>query len=125
MEESLFLIKPDGVEKIMTGTIIDLIEFYGLEIKQLKKTKLSISEAESLYDEHKGEWHFERNINHVTSGPSIALHIVGDDAISKCRNVVNIVRKMHNTENPKNIAHATSDKLRSKHELKSAGIAYI
>lgn len=122
-QNTLVLIKPDGVRRRMIGQIIGAIESRGLSILCLQQKILSISEATSLYEEHKGKWHFARNIKHVTSGPVVVIHICGDDALARCRSVVKEIREAHKDviKLPKNIVHATSDLEKVQDELESVG----
>ena len=94
-QNTLVLIKPDGVRRRMIGQIIGAIESRGLLILHLQQKNLCISEATSLYKEHKGKWHFVRNIKHVTSGPVVIIHVRGDDALDRCRSVVKEIREAH------------------------------
>ena len=55
-QNTLVLIKPDGVRRRMIGQIIGAVESRGLSILHLQQKNLSISEATSLYKEHKGKW---------------------------------------------------------------------
>ena len=120
-QNTLVLIKPDGVRRRMIGQIIGAIESRGLSILYLQQKILSTSEATSLYEEHKGKWHFTRNIKHVTSGPVVVIHVRGDDAIARCRSIVKEIREAHKDviKLPKNIVHATSDPGKVQDELES------
>ena len=122
-QNTLVLIKPDGVRRRMVGQIIGAIESRGLSILYLQQKILSTSEATSLYEEHKGKWHFARNIKHVTSGPVVVIHIRGDDALARCRSVVKEIREAHKdvSKLPKNIVHATSYIEKVQNELGSVG----
>lgn len=122
-QDTLILIKPDGVRRRMIGQIIGAIESRGLSILHLQQKNLSISEATSLYKEHKGKWHFTRNIKHITSGLVVVMHVRGDDALARCRSIVKEIREAHKDviKLPKNIVHSTSDLEKSQEELESVG----
>lgn len=122
-QDTLVLIKPDGVRRRMIGQIVGAIESLGLKILRLQQKTLSTAEAESLYKEHQGKWHFNRNIKHVISGPVIVIHIRGEDALIRCRQMVEGVREAHKDviKLPKNIVHATSDPDKAAEELESLG----
>lgn len=123
IQNTLVLIKPDGVRRRMIGQIVGAIESLGLSILYLQQRNLSISEATSLYKEHKGKWHFTRNIKHVTSGPVIVIHIHGEESIIRCRQMAEGLREAHKDviKLPRNIVHATCDPERAKEELESVG----
>jgi len=122
-ENSLVLIKPDGVRRRMVGQVIGAIESRGLKILYLQQKTLSISEATSLYQEHIGKWHFARNIKHITSGPVVVIHVQGDDALARCRAMVKEMREANKDviKLPKNIVHSTSSPEKTQEELESVG----
>lgn len=121
IEQTLVLIKPDSVRRRMVGQIITAIEHLGLCIQELHKKELSRDEAESLYREHMGKWHFNRNIRHITSGPVVVVHVRGEEALKKCRNLVETFREAHKDliRLPENLVHATSDAEKVEQELLS------
>ena len=73
MSQTLALIKPDAVERNIIGKIISLIENDGFIIKDIKLIKMSRSIAEEFYSCHKGKSFFEKLINYMTSGETVAL----------------------------------------------------
>ncbi len=123
-ENTLVLIKPDGVQRKLAGSVITSIESQGLSIKDLQLRTISEDEAVSLYSEHKGKWHFNRNIQHITSGPAIIIRVEGKDAINRCRQIVESFREAHKDviKLPKNLVHATSSSKRVSEELESVGL---
>jgi len=123
IEDTLVLIKPDAVRRRMIGQIITAVENLGLKIVQLNHKQLEENEASDLYKEHRGKWHFNRNIKHVTSGPSVAIHVQGSGAVKKCRDLVKTYREAHSdlVSLPANLVHATSNSDDSLKELASIG----
>lgn len=123
IQDTLVLIKPDCVRRKMIGSVITAIESLGLAINHLEKKTLTRQQAESLYKDHQGKWHFTRNIRHITSGDVIAIHVVGEDAISRCRNFVESYRTANQdvVKLPANLLHATSDPEKSIEELIAVG----
>lgn len=123
MEDTLVLIKPDGVRRKMVGQIIAAIESRGFTIKSLYQKHLKTSEATALYKEHQGKWHFARNIKHIISGPSVVIHIQGENALSGCRALVEGIRKANEDviNLPRNLAHATSETNKAQMELEAVG----
>lgn len=122
-QNTLVLIKPDGVRRRMIGQIVGAIESLGLSILYLQQKILSIAEAELLYQEHKGKWHFARNIKHITSGPVVVINIRGEEALARCRQMAEGFREAHQDviKLPKNIVHATSEPDKITQELESLG----
>lgn len=119
MDRTLVMIKPDCVYRRMVGTVVSAIESRGLNILNIKQVVLNKHEAEDLYKEHKNKWHFDRNINHITSGPVVLLEVEGQDAAMECRNFVEKFRESHQdvVEVPRNLLHASDDGSKAIHEL--------
>jgi len=127
MQETLVLIKPDGVKRKMIGQIITAIESLGLEIEHLELKILTQNEAEHLYSEHANKWHFPRNIAHVTSGNVVVIKVSGTDSIQKCRKMVENYRKANEDviRLPQNLVHATSEPEKVLEELAAVGITEL
>lgn len=85
MEQSLILIKPDGVARGLTGEIINRFERKGFKIVALKMLHLSNELAEKHYSEHQGKPFFNELIDFITSTPLVAMVIKGDNAIQTAR----------------------------------------
>ena len=119
MEKTLVMVKPDGVELKLVGLVVSEIEYTDLKISRMTCKTLSKTEAEALYAEHKGKDFFARNIEHITSGPAVIIEVAGDEAVPKCREIVEEFRRRYVNviELPKNIAHATSDPTKASEEL--------
>lgn len=120
-QKTLVLIKPDGVHRRMTGQVITAIETLGLEIQRLELKRLNVVEAEALYAEHKGKWHFKRNIKHILSGPCVAIKVSGKNALELCRTMVKSCRQANEDviKLPANLIHASSNKDNVLKELMS------
>ena len=100
MEQTLVLIKPDGVAKGLTGEIISRIERRGLQVVALKMMKLSRQMAEQHYSEHQGKPFFNGLIEFITSSPLVAMIVAGENAVV-------VVRTMMGATNPVNAAPGT------------------
>lgn len=88
------MIKPDGVKRRLINEILRRIESKGLRIAGLKLIRISRETAEEHYGEHKGKPFFEGLVSFITSGPSLALVLEGENAILEWR-------KMMGATNPK------------------------
>ena len=100
MEQTLVLIKPDGVARGLTGEIINRIERRGLQVVALKMMQLSREMAEQHYSEHKGKAFFNGLIEFITSSPLVAMIVAGENAVQ-------VVRTMMGATNPVNAAPGT------------------
>lgn len=84
-EQTLVLIKPDGVQRGLIGEVIGRYERKGLKIVGLKLLRLQHDTAEELYAVHHGQHFYEVLIKFMTSAPIVALAIEGREAIELVR----------------------------------------
>lgn len=87
MQETLVLIKPDGVRRQLTGEILNRYERKGLVIKALKLIDVPRELAEEHYAEHKEKPFFGELVDFITSGPVVAFVLAGKDAVVNVRNL--------------------------------------
>ena len=87
-ERTLLFVKPDGVMRGLMGEIVGRIERKGLLITAMKLSKLNKAQAERFYDVHRGKPFFKALVEHVTSGPILAMVIEGPEAISVVRRLI-------------------------------------
>lgn len=85
MQETLVLIKPDGVRRQLCGEILSRYERKGLVIKAMKLLEASKELAEEHYVEHKGKPFFCELVDFITSGPVLAFVLAGENAIVSVR----------------------------------------
>ena len=88
MEETLVLVKGDGVRRRLIGEIIRRIENKGLEIGALQLMDVSPELAEEHYAEHREKPIFEELIEFITSTPVVAMRVRGAGAIKTVRNLM-------------------------------------
>lgn len=119
--KTLVMIKPDGVQKRCVGSTIAAIEQENLQISRIEIKTLGLTEAELLYAEHKGQWYFDRNIDHVTSGPVVIMQVEGENAVTKARQIVEQIREKHEIELPRNLIHASTGENEALEELLAVG----
>lgn len=100
MENTLVLIKPDGVRKGLVGEVLRRFEQRGLQIVALKMLRLSEEQAQIHYEEHKEKAFFSDLVNFITSGPIVAVVVRGEKAIKT-------VRTMMGATNPVDAAPGT------------------
>ena len=85
MEETLVLIKPDGVKRQLCGEILSRYERKGLEIKAMKLLQTPQELAEVHYAEHKDKPFFGELVDFITSGPVLAFILGGQNAVASVR----------------------------------------
>lgn len=86
MERTLVLIKPDGMQRGLTGEIISRIERRGLKIVGMKMLHMDLALAKRHYAVHEGKPFFEGLINYISSSPIIAAVFEGPRAVEAVRN---------------------------------------
>ncbi|MCL2281598.1 MAG: nucleoside-diphosphate kinase [Dehalococcoidia bacterium] len=85
MERSLVLVKPDAVERGLSGTIISRLENTKVTLIALKMLHMDQALAERHYAPHKERSFFNDLIKFITSGPIVAAVFEGDNAVSTIR----------------------------------------
>ncbi|HZA45790.1 MAG TPA: nucleoside-diphosphate kinase [Rubrobacter sp.] len=88
MEQTLVLVKGDGVRRRMIGEIIRRIEAKGLDIETLQLMEVSHDLAEEHYAEHREKPFFEELVEFITSTPVVAMRVQGEGAIKVMRNLM-------------------------------------
>jgi nucleoside-diphosphate kinase len=84
-ERTLAIIKPDAVERHVTGTIMQRIEDEGFHIRAMRHVHLSKREAEGFYAVHRERPFFRSLTEFMSSGPALVLVLEAPQAISKWR----------------------------------------
>ena len=91
-ERTLVLIKPDGVQRLLTGRIIGRFEERGLKIVGLKLVAVDRALAERHYAVHREKPFFGGLVDFITSSPLVALALEGPNAIAVVRAMVGATR---------------------------------
>jgi nucleoside-diphosphate kinase len=84
-ERTLVLIKPDGVQRLLVGRLLERYEQRGLRWGGLKLMVASRETAERHYAEHREKPFFGALVDFITSAPLVALAFDGLNAITVCR----------------------------------------
>ena len=88
MERTLIIVKPDAVQRGLTGEIIHRFERRGLRIIGMKFIQMSRALAEQHYGIHQGKPFYEGLVNYIISGPVVVMALEGTDAIVAARNTM-------------------------------------
>lgn len=88
VEQTLSIIKPDGVEKNLIGEIYGRFEKAGLEIVAARMMQLSRQQAEGFYAVHKERPFFNDLVNYMMSGPVMVQVLQGESAIQANRDIM-------------------------------------
>jgi len=84
-ERTLFLVKPDGVQRGLVGEILKRVESRGLKIVALKLMKVTPEIAERHYGEHKEKPFYQGLVDFITSSPIVAAVFEGPNAVEAVR----------------------------------------
>jgi nucleoside-diphosphate kinase len=88
MEQTLILIKPDGVQRGLMGAIIERFERRGLKLAGMKFMQMSRELAEEHYAVHRERPFYQSLVTYITSGPVVAMVWLGKDAVAAARATV-------------------------------------
>ncbi|MDH3860457.1 MAG: nucleoside-diphosphate kinase [Gammaproteobacteria bacterium] len=88
VEQTLSIIKPDGVQKNLIGEIYSRFEKAGLEIVAARMMHLSDEQAQGFYAVHKERPFFNDLVSYMTSGPVVVQVLQGEGAIAKNREIM-------------------------------------
>jgi nucleoside-diphosphate kinase len=100
LERTLIIVKPDAVQRGLTGSIITRFERRGLRITAMKLIRISAELAERHYAIHEGKPFYEPLIEYITSSPVVVIVLEGNDAIE-------IARRTMGATNPAEAAPGT------------------
>jgi nucleoside-diphosphate kinase len=117
IERTLVLVKPDGVQRQLTGRILARYEERGLKLVGLKLVHVDRALAERHYAAHREKPFFGGLVEFITSAPLVALALEGPNAISVVR-AINGATRPHEAapgtirgdfalETAQNIVHAS------------------
>src|SRR5712675_259387 len=87
-ERTLAIIKPDAVERHLTGQILQRIEAEGFQIRAMRRLRLSTREAEGFYAVHRERPFFKSLTDFMASGPAVVVVLEAPDAIKKWRTLM-------------------------------------
>jgi len=90
IEQTLILVKPDGVRRALVGEVISRIEAKGYQITALKMLQADRALLEQHYAEHQGKPFFEPLVEFMLSGPIVAMVAEGNRVIEGFRSLAGV-----------------------------------
>lgn len=93
MEQTLVLVKGDGVQRRLIGEIVRRIEAKGLDIRAMQLMEVSRELAEEHYAEHGEKPFFDELVEFITTTPVVAMKVEGEGAIQ-------VMRRLMGSTNP-------------------------
>jgi nucleoside-diphosphate kinase len=85
VERTLVLVKPDAMRRQLAGEIVGRLERRGLEFRAARLLTVERPLAEEHYAEHAEKPFFGELVEFITSGPTLALVVEGEGAITTVR----------------------------------------
>lgn len=127
VEQTLSIIKPDGVEKNLIGEIYSRFEKAGLQIVAARMMHLTKEQAEGFYAVHKERPFYNDLVSYMTSGPVMVQVLEGENAISVHRDIMGAtnpaeadkgtIRADFAASIEENICHGSDGPDTAKHEI--------
>jgi nucleoside-diphosphate kinase len=93
MEQTLVLVKPDGVQRSLVGEVISRLERRGIKLVAMKLMQVSDELAREHYGEHVERPFFRGLVDFITSSPIVAM-------VWEAEDVVQVVRGTMGSTNP-------------------------
>lgn len=126
-EQTLILVKPDGVARGLVGEVVSRIERKGYRIDAMQLRTIPRAAAEEHYTEHTDKPFFGDLVDFITSGPLVALAVSGEGAIAGMRTLMGAtnpldaipgtIRGDFATEIGENIVHGSDSEESARREL--------
>lgn len=88
MEQTFLMVKPDGVQRNLTGEIVNRLERKGFKLVGAKLMQISDELAKTHYGEHEDKPFFGELVGFITSGPVLAMVWEGENVIATARNMM-------------------------------------
>jgi nucleoside-diphosphate kinase len=124
VDETLFMIKPDAVEKHRIGAILAEVEKAGFEILDMRLVRLTPRDARLFYAVHEGKPFVEELVLFMSSGPVVPTRLRRDKAVPSLRDLIGAtdpkearpgtIRALYAESKGRNAVHA-SDSPESAH----------
>ncbi len=87
VEETLVIIKPDGVARNLTGEILRRIEAKGYQLVDIRMLQADRTLLATHYAEHEGKPFYEPLMEFMESGPVVAMRVAGNRVIEGFRSL--------------------------------------
>ena len=127
MEQTLILVKPDGVQRGLIGQIVSRFESRGMKLVGLKFIQMTNDLAAQHYAVHQGKDFYDSLIEYIVSGPVVAMVWAGEDAISAARATMGSTRPVDSApgtirgdfgmEVSRNLVHGSDEPENAKKEV--------
>ncbi|MCD5407482.1 MAG: nucleoside-diphosphate kinase [Desulfotomaculum sp.] len=127
MERSFIMIKPDAVQRGLTGEIISRFVKKGYKLVAMKLMQISRELATMHYTEHQGKPFFESLMQYTTSAPVVAMVWEGKEVVATARMMIGdtnplqaapgSIRGTYGVDLGRNIIHGSDSLASAKREI--------
>lgn len=127
-QRTFAMVKPDGVARL--GEILHTLSLHGLRVINARMVQLTRSEAEIFYKEHAERAFFSDLICYISSGPVVALELMGRQAVTRWRQLMgptdsetarrdnpDSIRAQFGTNKTNNAVHGSDSEAAAEREL--------
>src|SRR6476659_10119235 len=88
IERTLFIIKPDAIERNLIGKILAHVESDGFRVAEARLATITRPQAEEFYAEHQGKPFFPGLVEFMTSGPVLLTCLSREGDVERLREVI-------------------------------------
>ncbi len=88
VEQTLSIIKPDGVQKNLIGEIYSRFEKAGLDVVAARMMQLTLEQAQGFYEVHRERPFYADLVSYMRSGPVMVQVLSGENAIAQNREIM-------------------------------------
>ena len=127
-ERTLFIVKPDAVQRNLIGAILANVEENGFRIAEARLARLTREECQTFYAEHLGKPFFNELVDYMTSGPVLLTTLEREDAVAALRERIGAtdpaqaapgtIRKLFAESKGRNSVHASDSPASAEREVK-------
>ncbi|NOT33718.1 MAG: nucleoside-diphosphate kinase [Candidatus Eisenbacteria bacterium] len=128
IERTLFIVKPDAVQRSLIGKILAHVEGEQFRITDARLASITRAEAEEFYSEHKGRPFFPELVDFMTSGPVMLTCLERESAVTRLREVIGAtdpaqaapgtLRALYAESKGRNSVHASDSNASAQREIK-------
>jgi nucleoside-diphosphate kinase len=117
MQQTLIVVKPDGVKRRLCGDVVSAIEKTLLEVVEMRMTTATAEFAQAHYEEHKDKQFFDKLCASFSSGPVLAIVAEGYEAVRVGRIVLEEIRSRYAQSSHENVVHASDSEESARREI--------
>lgn len=127
-ERTLFIVKPDAVERNLIGKILAHVEEKGFRIVEARIARLTREQCQEFYKEHVGKPFFGSLVGYMTSGPVMLTCLEREAAVTTLRQVIGAtdpaaaepgtIRKLYAESKERNSVHASDSPASADREVR-------